>query len=599
MKLFLFLFGFFVFCKTVHASRLDGQEVCFDDLIRLMMDETKDEFSPSSVGSPVAYYGHTGFITIANCKIKFDRQKDNIWDIRFAKGSGKKIIIKKAIEFKHCEFPEDYWFVLRDFIFEGPVVFRANVNGRLYFRDCEFKQHFFLGGFENEFVSFERCQFKLGFQSTTSNIVKDHITFDHCKISYDLAYYKNPKVNPSQNQLGNLPILPPLFEVENRNNPFSFRLLNTSIEVDTNIKNMTVNFKNSSFVNLEMVHFQANVPIDLSFVTVSNQFNLKNFRSSKDILVESINFNFANSKLDWSFISGNKISIQSVSGEIYSGKNIEIIKEDYHFNTLISVYALLYAGYKSQGNRMAANACYVEWKTIETAYLKLKLTHEDNFEVYFSWLMNRFLHVFCDYGTNPIKAIYISVYVILIFAMIYFMFPNSENLLNEYSFFQSLQALTQYFLENKRISEIVSTQQTLNSSNLEFQRKIRKNYNILPWYLTVFAIFAQPKRKFDYQKTKWLRKIDRYAGRWNEIHQNRRRFMIKSLFFFLLCGSFLYVGMIRTLNAIMLSLNVFCTLGFGNVPVQGFAKYLTIIEGFVGWFLLSIFSVALISQIIQ
>jgi hypothetical protein len=362
---------------------------------------------------------------------------------------------------------------------------------------------------------------------------------------------------------------------------------------------MTVNFKNSSFVNLEMVHFQTNVPIDLSFVTISNQLNLKNFHSSKEILVESINFNFTNSKLDWSFISGNKISIQSISGEMYSGKNIDMIKEDYHFNTLISVYALLYASYKSQGNRMAANACYVEWKTIETAYLKLKLKKEDNFEVYFSWLMNRFLHIFCDYGTNPIKAIYISVYVILIFAAIYFMFPNSENFVNEYSFLQSLQTLTQYFLDNKRIVDIIFTQQSVQRFNVEFQRKIRKNHKELPWYLTAFAKFTQPKRKFDYYKAQWIRKIDRYTGRWEEVDNNWKKFLIKNLFFVLLCFSFLHVGLMRTLNAIMLSLNVFCTLGFGNVPVQGFAKYLTIIEGFVGWFLLSIFSVALISQIIQ
>jgi hypothetical protein len=64
-------------------------------------------------------------------------------------------------------------------------------------------------------------------------------------------------------------------------------------------------------------------------------------------------------------------------------------------------------------------------------------------------------------------------------------------------------------------------------------------------------------------------------------------------------SSFFYVGIIKILNALMLSLNVFSTLGFGDIPVKGFAKYLTVVEGFIGWFLLSIFSVALISQIIQ
>lgn len=51
-------------------------------------------------------------------------------------------------------------------------------------------------------------------------------------------------------------------------------------------------------------------------------------------------------------------------------------------------------------------------------------------------------------------------------------------------------------------------------------------------------------------------------------------------------------------NAITLSINSFVTLGFGSIPTYGFARYLTIIEGFIGWFLLSIFTVALINQVL-
>jgi hypothetical protein len=37
-------------------------------------------------------------------------------------------------------------------------------------------------------------------------------------------------------------------------------------------------------------------------------------------------------------------------------------------------------------------------------------------------------------------------------------------------------------------------------------------------------------------------------------------------------------------------------LGFGNIPTKGVARYICIIQGFIGWFLLSIFTVALINQ---
>ena len=52
------------------------------------------------------------------------------------------------------------------------------------------------------------------------------------------------------------------------------------------------------------------------------------------------------------------------------------------------------------------------------------------------------------------------------------------------------------------------------------------------------------------------------------------------------------------MDSVALSVNSFITLGFGNIPQYGGTKYFTIIEGFVGWFLLSIFTVALINQVL-
>jgi hypothetical protein len=62
-------------------------------------------------------------------------------------------------------------------------------------------------------------------------------------------------------------------------------------------------------------------------------------------------------------------------------------------------------------------------------------------------------------------------------------------------------------------------------------------------------------------------------------------------FFILVFGFFLSL-----LNAITLSLNSFTTLGFGNIPTVGLARYVCVVQGFIGWFLLSLFTVALINQ---
>ena len=41
------------------------------------------------------------------------------------------------------------------------------------------------------------------------------------------------------------------------------------------------------------------------------------------------------------------------------------------------------------------------------------------------------------------------------------------------------------------------------------------------------------------------------------------------------------------------------TLGFGEIPIKGLPRYLAIIQGFIGWFMLTIFSVSLISQLLN
>lgn len=75
------------------------------------------------------------------------------------------------------------------------------------------------------------------------------------------------------------------------------------------------------------------------------------------------------------------------------------------------------------------------------------------------------------------------------------------------------------------------------------------------------------------------------------IEKNEKGYLLP--FLKLLLGLFL-----SWLNAFALSLNAFVTLGFGAIPTKGLARYLCIIQGFMGWFLLSIFTVALINQVL-
>ena len=66
-----------------------------------------------------------------------------------------------------------------------------------------------------------------------------------------------------------------------------------------------------------------------------------------------------------------------------------------------------------------------------------------------------------------------------------------------------------------------------------------------------------------------------------------------------LMGFFAWGLAMRVINATTLSLNAFVTLGYGEISARGIARYLCVLEGLLGWFFLSLFSVSLISQILQ
>jgi len=587
------IISFFIGFHVLYASKLDYKEVSFDDVIQAMLSDEKDNYNQNTIGSPVSFHSPNGFLIFRGLKITFNREKDNVWDERFSKGSPTNLVIKKGIEFIDCEFPALYWFVLRNFIFEGPVCFRRCKSVFLYFKDCVFLHHLTIRGGEFHFLHAERTEFHLGFNVSEGVIINDYLHFSHCKFQYSQNFLKNPFYVPHQNVLGNLEIYPSFYQINNKNNPFSLFFIHCDfIAPDTNF--LQLDLSHSAFSSLEFNNCFIHSLLNLSFVNVENQFKFKNVHLKRHILAEALNFNPANSKVDWFQIDSCRIAVELENGDILNGKNVQTLNDDYYFNTLISVYALLYNCYKSQGNKLSANQCYIEWKDIETIYLNQKKIK--NFDFYFFWVMNVFLKTFCDYGTNPIKSMIWSFYVIVIFSMVYLFFPNINNLPDEYRYTKRLKILLSYFTENKRISECLSIFN--NQSENDYLLKKLYSQNHVPNFLLWFSIPIKIKRYWKLLKIKWIRKLDQYTGRWNELNSSRKKWVI-FLYTGLMISSFLYVGIIKILNALMLSLNVFSTLGFGDIPVEGFAKYLTVVEGFIGWFLLSIFSVALISQIIQ
>jgi hypothetical protein len=260
----------------------------------------------------------------------------------------------------------------------------------------------------------------------------------------------------------------------------------------------------------------------------------------------------------------------------------------------------LYALYQQQHDTEYANGAYIEMKDMETSRLAYLYSVNPSFETFFTWKINQFLKLFSDYGTKPSKAIVFSVYVILAFALIYLLFPNSwdahgkNRIVDRYRFF------FKYLQRNAGVHEVYleEKQQDLLGYE-EFKTIITNSEKSVPRF---FSVTALPLYQWAVSGTqisaKILSKVDILKGTWEDLPAGQKAW--KS---FLLVGGFLialvYDLLIKVLNALMLSINTFTTLGFGEIPIKGLPRYLAIIQGFIGWFMLTIFSVSLISQLLN
>ncbi len=312
----------------------------------------------------------------------------------------------------------------------------------------------------------------------------------------------------------------------------------------------------------------------------------------------------SNTYIPFDQVSGNlfvqpiNFSRQQPSAYVVSDSMDFGLKEDY--DLLISSYKILLGSYQKRGDQDSYNNCYVEMKNIETRRLEYLHTKTPTFKSFFTWKINQFLKVFSAYGTEPARSIIFSLYVILLFALIYLFFPNSwdkhgkNRIIDRYSFF------FKYMNKNAGIHEVYLEEQKEELMSYDaFKNLITNSKETVPKF---FSVTALPIYKWAISGTKLsasiLKRIDIMKGTWSELPQKKRFW--KSI---LLVGAFtiaiVYDIFIKMLNALMLSINTFTTLGFGEIPIKGLPRYLAIIQGFIGWFMLTIFSVSLISQLLN
>lgn len=344
-------------------------------------------------------------------------------------------------------------------------------------------------------------------------------------------------------------------------------------------------------ISLEGSLIQGRIYLDSAFVTQSLFLN--------NVVLPGTNVNlpwYQFTKARLGILPGNFTGTK----EPYFGQSDEELAHLNVFNDLISEYNMLFTIYKSRGERSSANGCYVKMKDLETLRFEYLYENDHSLESWFDWRFNQFLKYFSDYGTSPVKSLIISISVILYFSLFYFFVHSDWDGIDRKFFLERHRRLSHYFIHNMGMetSFVKKNKDELrfNVAYRDFLIRHRGKYpkimgiagrQLIGIYMTSYTI----KRGI----YTWMNVLN---NRWGKLSAMRKMIFGTLIFF----GTVIYLTYLlfyRSLNSIMLSINAFSTLGFGKIPVHGFSRYIAIIEGFLGWFLLSIFSVGLINQLLQ
>jgi Ion channel len=384
---------------------------------------------------------------------------------------------------------------------------QVNVYGDLTFHSCVFEGFFHCVNSNSFFLNFKKNAFKRGayFESVHTSLTE----FSGCTFQGGIEFFQNSvpvNINFSNNRVlgycafrsakvgGELVISESVFEPESPQN--------------TVIIGGEFGFLN----RLTLTNNTFRMPLDFSGTNLKDNFVFSKCVIPEQNSFRNISLPESSTNARWAYFKDYKFGIPITDTTYFTGnKAISDSTEEEYFE-LIKVYSQFLRAYKNNGDQESYNACYIEMKDIQTRKAAFNFRKEPSISNYFEWKLNRFLKLFCDYGTNPVKALLMSAVVIFIFGILYFFFPSEDTAFQPQRFWQDLKK----YSAHKR------------------------------------AVNTQVK-----------------------------------------------MGLKQLLNAMALSMNAYVTLGYGDMPARGIARYLAVLEGLTGWFLLSIFSSSLISQILQ
>lgn len=555
---------------------------------------------------------------LQDAKIVFDPKTDSIF---LDKGNNllnpklartDSLHINKILEFTNIDFP---WPESRVNISLGRIQFHKYVSfensTNLILKECTFHQGLSIFNNEEKLINDNRFiigqsnifgRLSLDLKSETNNIwlmlidnyIRNNRSFINQSGKGNLIIYRN-EFNSKEVSISN-------YSQDITPKTVNYEIMNNKFRISESLM-LTIKTKNLEYLKVANNIFNSPIFLEIDDLSSNSSWIVWEQFENKIIDVEIYNY-WMGGKEDSYF--DRKGFEPDQAHEKYSKKNIEhylntvVIQDKDVYNAEQSMKGKFYNYYNQRHEMESTNAVYREIKDLETKRLAFLYKETPSFDTFFTWKINQFLKVFSAYGTKPSKAVTFSLYVILLFAFIYLLFPNSwdthgkKRLMHRFEFFQKYlrrkDGIHTLYLEDneKEISSYKAFQDSINSSAIE-----------LPKF---FVTWSKPLYNASMFSTKIMSKIlkatDVLNGTWSELTTKQKRWKSIQIGFLLIIG-LLYDMFIKALNALMLSINTFTTLGFGEIPIKGLPRYLAIIQGFIGWFMLTIFSVSLISQLLN
>ena len=208
--------------------------------------------------------------------------------------------------------------------------------------------------------------------------------------------------------------------------------------------------------------------------TILNMLTIEKGLFRGAILYDAFNTPERATTLRWEQFAGYKISVR----DTVNGLNVS---EQDDYEILLKTYSFFYNIYSKNWQDESKNDCYVEMKTVQTRWLGISYRRNPTFTNWMVWQLNIFLETFCKYGTEPVMAIQYSMWIVFLFAFLYFIFPSQPEDANGVRFTHTFYDLASHKeLRQRQASAIASDLAALRESHRTAPDLVR--FMGLPFY---------------------------------------------------------------------------------------------------------------------